>query len=153
MSADANKDLAKRYLEEVYSRGNLDLVDELIDAEIEEHEEFGDQKPAGRTGIKELVKVFRQAFPDITVNVEDMAAEGDRVFVRSTWEGTHKGEFAGIEPTGKHIYFTSIDEIRFSNGKIREHWGVTDTMSLITQLGAVEPHVEYPGGSSLCLDG
>lgn len=153
MTAEANKDIARRYLEEVYGKGNLELVDELLDSGIQDHEDFGDQKPAGRTGIKELVKVFRTAFPDIRVSIEDMVAEGDRVFMRCRWEGTHQSEFAGIEATGKQIYFDSMDEIRFSDGVIREHWGVTDTMGLLAQLGGIEPHVEYPGGSSLYLDG
>ncbi|MBI5869957.1 MAG: ester cyclase [Actinobacteria bacterium] len=153
MSSEANKDTARRYLEEVYGNGNLELVDELLDSGIQDHEDFGDQKPAGRTGIKELVKVFRTAFPDIRVSIEDMVAEGEKVFMRCRWEGTHQNEFAGIEATGKHIYFDSMDEIRFNDGVIQEHWGVTDTMGLLAQLGGIEPHVEYPGGSSLYLDG
>jgi steroid delta-isomerase-like uncharacterized protein len=153
MSAAANKDLARRYIEEVYSKGNLDIIDNLLDVDIQEHEEFGDQKPAGRVGIKELVKTLRQAFPDIRVTIEDVVAEGDRVFIRASWEGTHQGEFMGIGPTGKHIFFTSMDAIRFSDGKIKEHWGITDTMGLMMQLGAIGAHVEYPGGSSLYLDG
>lgn len=153
MSTEDNKALACRYLDEVYAKGNLELIDELIDVDIQEHEEFGDQKPAGRPGLKELVKVVRNAFPDINVTVQDVMAEGDRVFMRTSWEGTQKGEFMGIEPTGKHVYFTSMDEIRFAGGKIKEHWGVSDTMGLMMQLGGLGAHVEYPGGSSLYLDG
>ena len=153
MSMEENKALAHRYLEEVYAKGNLDVVDECLDSDIQDHEEFGDQKPAGLVGIKELVRAFRAAFPDISVTIEDLVAEGDRVFIRSNWEGTHKGEFMGISPTGKHIYFSSMDEIRISSGKIKEHWGITDTMYLATQLGAVSMPAEYPGESSLYLDG
>lgn len=153
MSAETNKDIARRYLDEVYGKGNLDLVDELIANDVLDHEEFGDQKPAGRTGIKELVRAFRTAFPDISVSIQDMVAEGDRIFMRSTWEGTHQNEFAGIEATGKHISFDSMDEILFKDGLIHEHWGITDTVGLLAQLGAIGQHVEYPGGSSLYLDG
>lgn len=101
---------------EVYARGNLGLIDELIDVDIQEHEDIGDQKPAGRNGLKDLVEV-------------------------------------GIEPSGRRIFFTSMDEIRFEDGKIKEHWGVSDTMGLMLQLGGLGAHVEYPGGSSLYLDG
>lgn len=80
-------------------------------------------------------------------------AEGHRVFMRSSWTGTQKGEFMGIEPSGRRIFFTSMDEIRFEDGKIKEHWGVSDTMGLMLQLGRLGAHVEYPGGSSLYLDG
>jgi len=153
MAVATNKDLARRYLEEVYANGNLDVVDELLDEDIQDHEDFGDQKPAGRTGIKELVKAFRTAFPDISLSIDDAVAEGDRVFLRCTWQGTHQSRFMGVEATGKHIFFTSMDEIRFSGGTIKEHWGITDTLSLMTQLGVIEPLVEYPGGSSLYLDG
>lgn len=153
MSAEENKALARRYIEEVYAKGNLDLIDELLDIDVQEHEEFGDQKPAGRSGIRELILAFRSAFPDISVEIEDPVAEGDRVFLRTNWAGTHHGDFMGIEATGKRIYFTSIDELRFSEGKIKEHWGVTDTMGLMMQLGGLGTHVEYPGGSSLYLDG
>jgi len=153
MSVDANKDQARRYLEEVFANGNLDVIDELLDVDVQEHEELVDQKPAGRSGIKELVKVFRAAFPDISVTIEDVVAEGDKVFLRASWQGTHEQDFMGVEATGKHIFFTSIDELRFDGGKIKEHWGVTDTMGVMMQLGGIQPHVEYPGSSSLYLDG
>lgn len=153
MSIQENKDLAKRYMQEVYVNGNLDFVDECVDCHMEEHEDFGDQKPAGLNGIKELVRVFRAAFPDINVTIEDEVAEGDKVFFRASWEGTHAGMFAGLPPTGKRIYFSSMDEIRVRNGKIVEHWGVTDTTALMAQLGAISMPAEYPGGSSLYLDG
>lgn len=153
MAAEENKVLARRYLEEVYGKGNLDVVDELIAEDVQDHEEFGDQVPAGRAGIKELVKAFRKAFPDISVTIDDAVSEGDRVFIRCSWEGTHQGELMGIEASGKRVYFTSMDEIRFSEGRIEEHWGVTDTLGLIHQLGAIPAPIEYPGGSSIYLDG
>ena len=82
-----------------------------------------------------------------------MLAEGDRVFSRCSWEGTQQGELMGIEPSGKHVFFTSMDEIRFSDGRIEEHWGVTDSMGLMMQLAAIPAPIEYPGGSSIYLDG
>jgi len=153
MSVEENKAHARRYLEEAFAKGNLEIIDELLDIDVQEHEEIVDQKPAGRSGIKELVRAFRVAFPDISVTIEDVVAEGDRVFLRASWEGTHERDFMGVEATGKRIYFTSIDELRFDGGKIKEHWGVTDTMGVMMQLGGLQPHVEYPGSSSLYLDG
>lgn len=153
MSIEDNKALARRYLEEVYSKGNLEVIDECLDRDIQDHEEFGDQMPAGLVGVRELVKAFRAAFPDISVTIDDLVAEDDRVFIRASWVGTHKGEFMGISPTGKRIYFSSMDEIRVGDGMIKEHWGITDTISLVMQLGAVSIPDEYPGGSSLYLDG
>jgi len=153
MSIEDNKVLARRYLEEVYSKGNLEVIDECLDRDIQDHEEFGDQMPAGLVGVRELVKAFRAAFPDISVTIDDLVAEDDRVFIRASWVGTHKGEFMGISPTGKRIYFSSMDEIRVGDGMIKEHWGITDTISLVLQLGAVSIPDEFPGGSSLYLDG
>lgn len=153
MAAEENKALARRYMEEVYAKGNLDVVDELLAEDIQDHEEFVDQKPAGRAGIKELVRAFRKAFPDISVTIDDLAAEGDRVFIRCSWEGTHQGELMGIEASGKRVFFTSMDEIRFGDARIKEHWGVTDSMGLMMQLGAIPASIEYPGGSSIYLDG
>ncbi|MFA5802834.1 MAG: ester cyclase [Thermoleophilia bacterium] len=128
MSIEDNKVLARRYLEEVYSRGNLEVIDECLDRDIQDHEEFGDQMPAGLVGVRELVKAFRAAFPDISVTIDDLVAEGDRVFIRASWVGTHKGEFMGISPTGKRIYFSSMDEIRVGDDRIKEHWRITDTI-------------------------
>jgi len=71
---------------------------------------------------KQLSTMFRSAFPDFKVTLDDMIAEGDKVVVRSTWSGTHKGEFMGIPPTGKKVSFGVIDIIRMAGGKAVEHW-------------------------------
>ena len=93
---------------------------------------------AGKRGIVEAVSAFRSAFPDLNVTIEDEFAEGDRIFLRTTWRGTHRGEFMGIGATGRSVSFESMDEIRMADGKLKEHWGVTNTLSLLMQLGALK---------------
>ena len=137
MSIDDDRKMMRRFIEEVYQNGNFGLVEEMVADDIEEHEEMGGGTSVGREGIIKSISDFRKAFPDLSVTIEDEFAEGDRIFMRSTWHGTHQGEFMGIDPTGKQVSFESMDEIRMDHGKLKEHWGITDTLSLLVQLGAL----------------
>jgi predicted ester cyclase len=84
-----------------------------------------------------LTAGLRSAFPDFKATIEDIVAEGDKVVVRQTFSGTHKGEFMGVPPTGKSISIGVIDIIRVDGGKFVEHWGQMDTTGMIQQLGAI----------------
>ena len=81
--------------------------------------------------------MFRSGMPDLRVVIEDMIADGDKVAVRYTLEGTHKGELFGVPPTGQHVSIKSIAIERVSDGKIREHWRVTDSLDMMQQLGVI----------------
>jgi quercetin dioxygenase-like cupin family protein len=83
--------------------------------------------------------MFRSAFPDLKFTVLEMFGEGDRVITRIKIQGTHKGDFMGIDPTGKMVNVEAIDIIRFANGKAVEHWGVTDSQKMMEQLGVGQP--------------
>lgn len=131
---EQNKALLRRFYEEVIGEGKLDLIDELIAPDFVEHEEFPDMPP-GRDGVKQVFSMFLEAFPDLHFHIKDMLAEGDKVVARVTMHGTHKGPFMGIPPTGKEIFVQAIDILRFADGKAIEHWGVTDQMSMMEQLG------------------
>ena len=76
-------------------------------------------------------------FPDYQTIIDDLVAEGDKVVARITMSGTNTGNFMGIPPTGKHVSFTGIYIARIANGKIVEHWGEEDAVSLLQQLGAL----------------
>ena len=134
--SEQNKVIVRRMYDEVVGQGKLDLIDELVDPDVVEHEEFPGIPP-GREGGKEFFSMFRSAFPDLQFAVEDMVAEGDKVAARITIRGTHKGPFLDIAPTGKQITVDAIDIFRFASGKIVDHWGVTDQMSMMQQLGAI----------------
>jgi predicted ester cyclase len=86
--------------------------------------------------------MLRNAFPDFKATIDDIVAESDKVVIRMTWSGTHKGEFMGIPATGKRVSFGVIDIMRIAGGKLVEHWGQTDTMGMMQQLGAIPAPVE-----------
>jgi steroid delta-isomerase-like uncharacterized protein len=136
MSTEQNKAVARQFVEEVIGRGNNSLVDELVAPDFVDHQEFLGMPP-GREGLKQVNKIMRSAFPDTSATIEDMVAEGDKVVIRWTMRATHKGEFMGMPPTGKSISVGVINIQRFAGGKIVEHWGLTDSMAMMQQLGAM----------------
>lgn len=136
--SEENKAFMRRFYAEVFNAGKLELIDELLAPDFVDHEEMPGLPPT-REGVKQAFAMFRNAFPDLQVTAEDMMAEGDKVVARITMTGTHQGEFMGLAPTGKKIAVSGIDIIRFAGGKAVEHWGQTDTLSLMQQLGAIPP--------------
>jgi len=145
MSTEQNKALLRRLMEEVFNRGNTGLIDELFAPDFVEHEELPPGIPAGSEGVKQMSTMFRSAFPDFKATIDDMIAEGDRVVLRSTWSGTHKGEFMGIAPTSKRVSFGVIDIVRIAGGKFVEHWGQMDSMGMMQQLGGIPAPGEGEG--------
>ena len=137
MSAEQNKALARQLVEEVLNKGNMSRADEIIAPNFVEHEELPPEIPPGREAPKLMFTMLRRAFPDFKATIDDMVAEGDKVVIRQTWTGTHKGEFMGIPPTGKSISINVIDIIRIAEGQFVEHWGVMDQMAMMQQLGAI----------------
>lgn len=136
--AEDNKSIMQRIYDEVLNEGKLEVADETVAEDMVEHEQFPGLEP-GREGFKSFVTMLREAFPDLQVTVEDMIAEGDRVAARVTMRGTHQGEFLGIDPTGNQIAVPVVDILRFADGMGIEHWGVTDNMAMMVQLGVADP--------------
>jgi len=143
MTSHTNEALLRRMYDEVFGKGKLSVVDELIDRNFVEHEPQPGFKP-GAEGLKQLIGAMRSGFPDLGVVVNDLVSQGDKVWARITVTGTHKGSFMNIPPTGKRISFEGLDIVRFSGGKFAEHWGVTDNLGLLTQLGAIPPPGQPP---------
>lgn len=139
MSAEENKALMRRFMEEVVNGKNLAVIDELVTADFVEHEELPAEAAGGREGVKQFFGALFNAFPDLHATVDDMVAEEDRVAVRGTWRGTHQGEFMGIPPTGKTATFAVFDIVRVRDGKVTDHWGLSDNMALMQQLGVAAP--------------
>ena len=130
---EENKAIAKRVYE-IISSGDLDRAEEIVDPDAPDNELLPDDPPAKLIDtFKETFAEAREAFPDLTVRVEDVMAEGDRVAGRVTMHGTHRGEFQGIAPTGKRVEVRAIDIFRISNGKIVEHWGHADDPTGVLQ--------------------
>jgi steroid delta-isomerase-like uncharacterized protein len=133
--SEQNKAFVRHLMYEVIGKGNFALVDELVAEDYVGHTPFPETNT--REGHKQFFVALRHAFPDLQVTVEEQLAEGDKVVTRFTASGTHKGEFAGIPPTGKRAVMTGIDIDRIANGKLVECWSNTDDLGLMQQLGVV----------------
>jgi steroid delta-isomerase-like uncharacterized protein len=142
MAAEQNKALIVRFVEELFNKGNMGIVSEIFAPDFIEREQLPPGIPNGREGVKVLTTMLRSAFPDFNATIDDILAEGDKVVIRMTWSGTQKGEFMGVPATGKRVSFGVIDIIRIANGKLVEHWGQMDSMSLMQQLGAIPAPIE-----------
>jgi len=130
------KDLGRRFYDEVFVKGDLAVLDELVDDGFVEHEPFPGLG-SDKAGLVEFVQLMRRAFPDVSVEVIAMTTEGDEVWSQAVMRGTHDGEFMGIPATGRSIEVAMIDRVRVRDGKAVEHWGITDTLSMMQQLGVV----------------
>ena len=118
MSTEENKAVVRRYYEVVLGDGNIELLEQIAVPEYEEHDPLPGQG-TGREGLKQRVEMLRTAFqPRFTL--EDVIAEGDKVVVRWTNNGTHVQEFMGMPPTGKSFSIAGIDIHRLSGGKMAE---------------------------------
>ena len=130
--SEVNKELMRRFAEKVVNAHDLSAADQLVDVNVIEH---GRGLESGLAGFKQGMEMFFAAFPDLTMTIEDLIAEHDKVVARSTFRGTHQGTFMGLDPTGRKFKVTAIDVVRFADGKAIEHWGLTDRHSLLEQLG------------------
>ena len=136
MAPEQMKRQARRLAEEVWTQGDLAVVDELI-AQDDDDPRATPRERTGLAGLKDRVTVLRRAFPDLHLIVEDQIVEADRVVTRSTVRGTHTGAFLGLARTGRRVEFELIDVNRVDDdGRITQHWTALDTHSLIQQLGA-----------------
>ena len=142
MAAEQNKALIRRLIEELFNKGNTGIVGEIFAPDFVDREQLPPGIPSGREGVKVLTTMMRSAFPDFKATIHDILADGDKVVIRMTWSGTQKGEFMGVPATGKRVSFGVIDIIRITNGKLVEHWGQMDSMSMMQQLGAIPAPVE-----------
>lgn len=136
MSADT-KALARRFLDEAFNGGNLDVVDELVAPEFVNHDSAMPEPLVGIDAAKASITGYRDAFPDLRLTIEEMIAEGDLVTTRWTARGTHRGDLMGITATGKQATVTGITIDRIQDGRFVESWTNWDTLGLLQQLGAV----------------
>jgi len=140
MSED-NKAILRRINDEVFSQGNLDLVDELFSPNYVLHDPGipGGELRGTESFKQQWVSMFRTAFPDLQLSVEDQVAEGDKVVTRYTGRGTHQGELMGIPPTNNEAVVSGIIVSRVSGGRIEEEWNSFDALGMMQQLGVIPP--------------
>ena len=129
-----NKALAKRIVQEIWNKGNLEFADEIVAPNYADNV-AGDGSPIGPDGFKQAVVGIRSAFPDIYITIDDMISEDDKVALIWTFTGTHKGELMGIEPTDKKVKVSGMYLYKFKDGKLVERSGTRDMFSLMKQVG------------------
>jgi steroid delta-isomerase-like uncharacterized protein len=138
MLSETNKTVSRRLFEEVWNKGNLAVLNELI---ANDHVNSGPGTlpglPTGPEGAKQFVMIYRNAFPDTHFTIDEQIAEGDKVVTRWTAHGTHQGELLGIPATDKSSTVTGISVDRIANGKIVESWGIFDQFGMMQQLGVI----------------
>ncbi len=148
MSNEQNKAIVRRYLEEVWGKGNVNVLNELADPNIADYNPLPNQAP-GIEGQRQAVSMFHSAFKDLHLNVEYLIADGDKVVDHWTLSGKHTGDFLGMPATGKSFTITGTDISRLSNGKIVEVWHVEDTVGMMQQLGVMPaPGAQPPAFTS-----
>jgi steroid delta-isomerase-like uncharacterized protein len=136
MSEEANKALVRRFYDEVWARGNVDVADEVFADDYERHDFRAGEATPGPEGQKRIAAAFRAAFPDLSWQIDFILADRDFVAARWTASGTHLGAWAGVQPTGRSMRFSGINVFRFSDGKVVELWNHRDDLGLMEQLGA-----------------
>lgn len=131
-----NERVARRVAEEIATEGKFGLVEEVFAEDVVEHGAFG-RVLRGREAVEDDLRRFKEAFPDLSVTVEDAVTEGDTVAFRATVRGTHEGPFMGAEPTHEVIEVQNTVFTRVEDGKVAERWVQPDTLGLLRQLGLV----------------
>ena len=135
MSTEENKAQTRQIIEQGWNKGNLETLDELISPDFVNHTPVNPSE--NREQFKQRLAMFRTAFPDLVMTVEDMIAEGDKVVTRWRARGTHQGDFRSIPATGKQVEITGIAIDRVVSGKRVEGWAQLDMLGLLQQLGAI----------------
>ena len=135
--SEQNKTVVRRLFEELWNKGTLPVADELIAPTYTHHDTATPDVGRGPESEKKRVTMYRNAFADFRLTIEDIIAEGETVMARWTCRGAHKGELNGIAPTGKQISISGVTIARIASGKIVEGWVNWDALSLMQQLGVV----------------
>lgn len=134
-----HKELTRRFHEEVWAKRNLDYIDELVAESFVGHDPALPEPVRGPAGVRETATVLQSAFPDATVELDHLVADGDLLAIHRTLTGTHDGEFMGIEPTGTEATIPGMAIYRFGDGEVVEEWQVIDMFGLLVQLGVADP--------------
>jgi predicted ester cyclase len=126
-------DLVRRFHTELLAARDPAVVDSFFGDGFVSHN-MPPGFPQGRDGVKLFFSTFRDAFPDVTVEIDELVADGERVAVATTFTGTHTGELMGMAPTRRRVSVTGIDIVRVADGRIVEHRGLTDIAGLMRQI-------------------
>jgi len=132
-----NEKIMRRYFEEAWNQGKLEVLDEIIDPNYINHSPGLPNPPPGPDGLKPIITAIRNGFPDLHFQIEDIVVSDNKVAVRCTMQGTHQGELFGMSPTGKTVKVNQMQIEWIKDGKIIEHWRQSDDMGMMKQLGQI----------------
>jgi steroid delta-isomerase-like uncharacterized protein len=136
MTATENSALVRRFVEEIFNKGNLEVAEEILTPDYAHHDPTTHEYGSGIEGFKQMISFYRQAF-DLQIVLEDQIVTADKVVDRWTGHGTHQGEFMGLAPTGKKITASGISIHRIAGDRIAETWNNYDALGLLQQLGLI----------------
>ena len=128
---DANKALIRAHYDSAANAYRPSVIDRQVAADFVDHAQPGQ---IGPECVKAQTRALRTAFPDLTLTIEDLVAEGDLIAVRATWRGTHQGSFRGVPAIGRRIEVSGMAFWRVAGGQIRESWNLIDLPTLMRQL-------------------
>ncbi|MES2122318.1 MAG: ester cyclase [Chlamydiota bacterium] len=137
MTPQQNEEIIKKYFEEAWNRGNLDVLDEIIAPNYLNHSPGMPNPPPGPEGLKPIIRGLRKAFPDLHFTIENMVVTAHQVAIHSIMHGTHQGDLFGLPPTGKKVKVNQMQIERIVDGKIVEHWRQSDDLGMMKQLGQI----------------
>jgi len=135
--SEQNKAIVRRLFEELWNKGNLSVADQLFSPNYTHHDPSTPDFGRGPESERKRATLYRAAFPDLQLTIEDIIAEGETVMARWSCRGTHKGDLSGIAPTGKQFSISGVSIARLTNGKMAEGWVNWDAQGLMQQLGVV----------------
>ena len=133
---------SRRLVEESFNNGNLAIIDQFVAPDLVDHDPALPAQLRALRGpdvVKRTVQMYRAAFPDVKITVDDVIADGDRVAIRWHAEGTHRGQLEGMAPTAARVTVTGIFIDQWKEGQVVESWGQWDNLGLARQLGAAPP--------------
>jgi len=134
VAVDDNKQLVRRFYEEVWDKGNIDVADDVFAHDYVRHDLRATNAAPGPEGQKQIARAFRAAFSDLRFEVEIVIAEGDYVAARWTARGTHTGPWGAVEATGRPMTLAGVNIFRFERGRVAEVWNHRDDLGLHEQL-------------------
>jgi steroid delta-isomerase-like uncharacterized protein len=137
VSAEENKAIVRRLIEELWNAGNPELADQIYAADYVRHGPHAESPIRGSAALKQFAYMYLSAVPDLHHEIEDQFTREDGVVSRMTARGTHRGEMMGIAPTGKPITFSMFSQHRIAGGKIVEEWISYDLHAILQQVGAL----------------
>ena len=145
--SEENKAVVRRLFEELWNKGNLSVADEIFASTYAHHDPSTPDFERGPESEKKRATLYRTAFPDLRLTIEDLIAEGETVMARWSCQGTHKGDLSGIAPTGMQFAISGVSIARLAGGKMAEGWINWDALGMFQQLGVVPELAKAKGAA------